>query len=107
MRLLLDTHAFLRCLADDPALPAAARDAIAAPATRAHVSAAIAWEITTEYRTGKLPVNVRHPQRAGAISGPHKDPFDRMLIAQSLDESLTLVSNESLFDGYGVTRLWL
>ena len=54
----------------------------------------------------ELPVTVRHAQRAGAIPGPHKDPFDRMLIAQSLDESLTLVSNEALFDGFGVTRLW-
>ena len=129
MRLLLDTHAFVWWLADDPALPVAARDAIAAPGTRVHVSAATAWEITTKYRIGKLPaaslvaadvaaeiaaegfvelpVTVRHAQRAGAISGPHKDPFDRMLIAQSLDESLTLVSNETLFDGYGVTRLWV
>ena len=128
MRLLLDTHAFLWWLANDPALPGAARDAIAEPATRVHVSAATAWEITTKYRIGKLaaaglvaadvaaeiaaegfvelPVTVRHAQRAGAIPGPHKDPFDRMLIAQSLDESLTLVSNETMFDGFGVTRLW-
>jgi PIN domain nuclease of toxin-antitoxin system len=128
MPLLLDTHAFLWWLASDPALTAAAREAIAEPATRVFVSAASAWEITTKYRIGKLsaagqvaadvaaevaaegfvelPVTVRHAQRAGAIPGPHKDPFDRMLIAQALDENLTLISNETLFDGFGVTRLW-
>ena len=128
MRLLLDTHAFLWWVADDPALSASARTAIAEPANQVHVSAATAWEITTRYRIGKLPaaglvaadvareiaaegfaelaVTVRHAQHAGAIPGPHKDPFDRMLIAQALAEAMTLVSNESLFDGYGVARIW-
>ena len=70
------------------------------------VAADVAAEIAAEGFV-ELPVTVRHAQRAGAISGPHKDPFDRMLIAQSLEETLTLVSNETLFDGYGVTRLWV
>ena len=128
MRLRLYTHAFLWWVADDPALSPTARDAVAAPASLVHVSAATAWEITTKYRIGKLPgaalvaadvareiaaegfaelpVTVRHAQHAGAIPGPHKDPFDRLLIAQALAEGMTLVSNEALFDGYAVARLW-
>ena len=128
MRLLLDTRAFLWWLADDPALSSVARDAIAEPANWVHVGAATAWEITTEYRIGKLPaaglvaadvareiaaecfaelpVTVRHAQQAGAIPGPHKDPVDRMLIAQALVEAMTLVPNQALFEGYGLQRLW-
>ena len=128
MRLLLDTHAFLWWLADDPSLSAAARAAIADPVNTVHVSAATAWEITTKYRLGKLPgaavvaadvaaqiaaerfvalpVDVAHGQHAGALQGPHKDPFDRMLMTQALLESMTLVSNEAVFDAYGMDRLW-
>jgi PIN domain nuclease of toxin-antitoxin system len=128
MQLLLDTHTFLWWLADDPNLSAAARAAIAEPTARVHVSAASAWEITTKHRLGKLPgaavvaadvaaeivaeafielpVTVLHAQQAGALQGSHKDPFDRMLIAQVLHEGMTLVSNETVFDDYGVARLW-
>jgi PIN domain nuclease of toxin-antitoxin system len=53
-----------------------------------------------------LPIGLRHGQVAGALPGPHRDPFDRMLIAQSMLENLVLVSNEEPFDAYGVTRLW-
>lgn len=128
MRLLLDTHAFLWWLGDDPALSAAADAAIADPANSVHVSAASAWEITTKHRLGKLPgaalvaadvaaqiaaegfvalpVTVAHAQQAGALAGAHKDPFDRMLIAQALLEGMALVSNEAVFDPFGVQRLW-
>ena len=91
------------------------------------VSAASVWEIATKRRIGKLdlvpfsdgieveielerfytlPVKVAHAEKAGALSHPHKDPFDRMLIAQALIEGLVFVSNEALFDGFGVPRLW-
>jgi PIN domain nuclease of toxin-antitoxin system len=92
------------------------------------VSAATAWEIATKYRIGKLdvdpataadlegeiardgfyglPISFRHGQFAGALIGAHKDPFDRMIIAQSLLENMTLVSNERPFDAYGIQRLW-
>ena len=128
MRLLLDTHAFLWWLGNDPRLSADARAAVADPANTVLVSAATAWEITTKYRLGKLPgamlvaqdvaadvaaegflelpITVAHAQQAGALQGTHKDPFDRMLIAQALVEGLALVSNERLFDVYGVTRVW-
>ncbi len=128
MRLLLDTHAFLWWLAGDEALSSAARAAIADDANGVFVSAASAWEIATKYRIGKLtgvaavvadldgaignqgfeglPIGVRHGQAAGALPGPHRDPFDRMLIAQAMLENLVLVSNEQPFDAYGVARLW-
>ena len=128
MRLLLDTHAFLWWLAGDEALSSAARAAIADEANGVFVSAASAWEIATKHRIGKLPgvaavvadldgaiadqgfealpIGVRHGQAAGALPGPHRDPFDRMLIAQAMLENLVLVSNEQPFDAYGVARLW-
>ncbi|MGD0562873.1 MAG: type II toxin-antitoxin system VapC family toxin [Roseiarcus sp.] len=128
MQLLLDTHAFLWWLAGDDALSAAARTAIADEGNDIFVSAASAWEITTKHRIGKLPgaaaivgdldaiivgqgfaglpIGVRHGQVAGALPGPHRDPFDRMLIAQAMLENLVLVSNEQAFDAYGATRLW-
>ena len=128
MRLLLDTHALLWWLSGNEALPVLARSAIGDDANAVFVSAASAWEITTKHRLGKLPgvsaivgdmdgaiadqgfsglpVTVRHGQIAGALPGPHRDPFDRMLIAQAMAEALTLVSNEQTFDVYGVTRLW-
>jgi PIN domain nuclease of toxin-antitoxin system len=53
-----------------------------------------------------LPVTVVHAQRAGALIGDHRDPFDRMSIAQARSDDLILVSNEELFDTFGVTRLW-
>ena len=66
-----------------------------------NIASAIADEGFTE-----LPVTVAHAQRAGALPGPLRDPFDRMLIAQSIVEGMPLVSNERRFDRYGVTRLW-
>ena len=128
MRLLLDTHAFLWWLAGDEALSQAARAAIADGANDVLVSAASVWEIATKHRIGKLPsvaaivadidavlngqsfvglpISIGHAQAGGALPGPHRDPFDRMLIAQALAEDLTLVSNEQIFDTYGVKRLW-
>lgn len=128
MRLLLDTHALVWWVAGDTALTAAARGAIGDPGNEILISAASAWEIATKHRIGKmsnagplatdfprtiadegftgLPISVRDGEAAGRLPGPHRDPFDRMLIAQALAESLTLISNERLFDSYGVTRLW-
>lgn len=128
MRLLLDTHALLWWLGGDERLPAAARAAIGDSGSDIFVSAASAWEIATKHRLGKLPgvaaivgdleavvaeqgfaalpVGIRHAQISGALPGPHRDPFDRMLVAQALAERLTLISNELIFDTYGVERLW-
>ena len=129
MRLLLDTHAFLWWVFADPKLSRAARTAISDEAQNSvFVSAASAWEIATKYRIGKLPdarvvaedvsgaiaaegfnplaVSVLHAERAGSLVGHHRDPFDRMLIAQAISEDLALVSNERAFEAYGVKRLW-
>ncbi len=54
----------------------------------------------------ELAISVADAERAGRLAGPHLDPFDRMLIAQALGGDLVLVSNEGVFDGYGVARLW-
>lgn len=126
--LLLDTHALLWWLDGDTRLSEAARSAIAEPERTVLVSAASAWEITTKHRLGKLPgatavaenlrdclagqgfgelsITLADGERAGRLPGPHRDPFDRMLIAQALARELLLVSNETLFDQYGVARLW-
>jgi len=128
VRLLLDTHALLWWLTGDDALSAAAKAAMTDAGNGIFVSAASTWEITTKYRIGKLsgvaaivgdldgsiagqgfvglPISLRHGQVAGALPGPHRDPFDRVLIAQAMIENLVLVSNEQPFDFYGVARLW-
>lgn len=128
MHVLLDTHTFLWWLDGDPALSPLAWTIIAGNTTVVFVSAASAWEITTKYHIGKLPkatavaadvpgairrqgfhplsVSVRHAQRAGELPRWHRDPFDRMLIAQAFEEGLVLISNEALFDRYGVPRSW-
>ncbi len=128
MQLLLDTHTFLWWLSGDSALSDAARRAIADEGNGIFVSAASTWEIATKHRLGKLPgvaaivadldraagdqgfvglpISLRHGQVAGALPGPRRDPFDRMLIAQAMLENLVLVSNEQSFDAYGVARLW-
>ena len=128
MKLLLDTHAFLWWLAGNTRLPAMARDAIQDVDNDVIVSATTAWEITTKHRLGKLreaaavaedvagaiaaqgfeelPISVDDATRAGKLPGPHRDPFDRMLIAQALARNLTLVSIDEALDTYRVRRLW-
>ena len=112
MRLLLDTHALLWWLADDAALAQAARAAIADGGNEVFVSAASAWEIAIKHELGKLdvpqdlteaidsaaftglPITIEHARLAGALSPHHRDPFDRMLIAQAQAESLTIVTRD-------------
>ena len=128
MELLLDTHTFLWWLAGDDGLSTRAKAAIADESNDIFVSAASVWEIATKHRRGKLsgvaaivgnlaksvaaqgfiglPMSLLHAQTAGQLSGPHRDPFDRMLIAQAMLENFTLVSNELLFDGFPIQRLW-
>ncbi|WP_126174650.1 type II toxin-antitoxin system VapC family toxin [Altericroceibacterium xinjiangense] len=128
MRLLLDTHALIWWLAGDDALSRRAREAIADEDNAVAVSAASAMEVTTKFRIGKLPeaallaqdfegiiaeqgfdelaISVHHARLAGEMKISHKDPFDRLLIAQAQAEDMVLVSNEALFDGFAVKRLW-
>jgi PIN domain nuclease of toxin-antitoxin system len=128
VRLPIDTHALLWWLSDDPSLSAAAREAMAATSNVLLVSAASAWEIATKVRLGRLPgaeelaadfqgflnregfttmdISADHGIRAGLLPGPHKDPFDRMLISQAQAENIPIVTNERTFETYGVRRVW-
>jgi len=128
MRLLLDTHALLWWGSDQERLSRIAKANIEDDANEIFVSAATAWEIAIKFNLGKLPtadflvadfegsldevgfISIpmlsSHAIRAGKLPGPHKDPFDRMLIAQAHAEDMAIVSNETLFDYYGVRRLW-
>ena len=128
MKLLLDTHAFLWWLVVSERLSLAVRAAIADESNDIFISAASAWEIATKHRIGRLPeadaialdiagaiadqgfselpITIDDAARAGALPGPHQDPFDRMLIAQAVSRGVILVSNETIFDQYGARRLW-
>jgi PIN domain nuclease of toxin-antitoxin system len=128
VRLLLDTHALLWWLTKSPSLTASAQNLLKNRDHTVLVSAASMWEIATKVRLGKLDVAIEvvenfvaylarerfeavsvtaaHGIRAGLLPGPHKDPFDRMLIAQALAENVPIVSNDRALDGYGVRRLW-
>jgi len=128
LKLLLDTHALIWWLAGDEALSLRAREAMADEANSIAVSAASAMEVATKFRIGKLPraallardfetivaaqgfselpISVTHARLAGEMNIAHKDPFDRFLIAQAQVEAMVLVSNEALFDGFAVQRLW-
>jgi PIN domain nuclease of toxin-antitoxin system len=126
--LLLDTHALLWWWSDDPRLPAGARAAIEETGAQVHVSVATIWEIAIKRGLGKLvlddrllaeirsgealdrlhelPITREHALEAGMMTIAHKDPFDRLLIAQAQLEGLSLVSNERLFDRFAVDRIW-
>jgi PIN domain nuclease of toxin-antitoxin system len=128
MRLLLDTHTIVWVMNDDHKLSRAARSAIAIPSNLAFASAASVWEAATKFRLGRfseaallvdnprkilesleievIPISLEHARLAGSLVHAHKDPFDRMLAAQALLEGLTLVSADTVFDEFAVTRLW-
>jgi PIN domain nuclease of toxin-antitoxin system len=128
LQALLDTHTLIWWLSQDSALPVSARRVIADMRNTLIVSAASAWEIAMKYNLGKLPgagdlvsdfgaqmeregfellsISADHAIRAGLLPGPHRDPFDRMLIAQAQAENMPILSNERAFDAYGVRRLW-
>ncbi len=127
-RILLDTHAFIWWCGGSDRLTPTAEDAIANPSNQILVSAASLWEMATKIRIGKLvfprmtggplldevraetfdalAISPVHAELAGSLDHQHRDPFDRMLIAQAISERLTIVSNEALFDQFGVARIW-
>jgi PIN domain nuclease of toxin-antitoxin system len=128
LRLLLDTHSLLWFVLNDAQLSDSARTTISDPANDVLVSPASYWEIAIKVSIGKytltvpyqdfiqhaiadndfevLPVEVRHAALVATLPFHHKDPFDRLLVAQALAEDIPLVSNETIFDDYGVRRLW-
>lgn len=123
MILLLDAHALLWWLADEPTLAGDARDAIAAPANEVLVSAATVWEIEIKRALGKLsapdglvdameasafstvPIVGADAERAGRLPLQHRDPFDRMLVAQALRLDAVIVSRDPAFGLYGANVL--
>jgi PIN domain nuclease of toxin-antitoxin system len=128
LQALLDTHALIWWFSDNSLLPPTVREIIADTENTLLVSAASAWELAIKYRLGKLrkvadlvsdfsgrieregfqllPISAEHGIRAGMLPGLHKDPFDRMLIAQAQAENVPIVSNEAVFEAYAVRRLW-
>lgn len=111
-------------LADDPRLTTEARRRLTDPANRALLSAAVVWEVAIKRSLGKLdapeafahtllgagavalPVTVPHAEAVGALPWHHRDPFDRMLVAQARVESLVLVSKDDAVRRYGVAVAW-
>lgn len=128
MDILLDTHAFLRWVEDDSMLSVKARSAIAERSNRIHVSAASAWEIAIKCSLGKLklalPVDryvVSHLEANGFSWLPmeiqdiaavetlplhHRDPFDRLLIAQAKSRKLAIITADAIFSNYRIKRIW-
>jgi PIN domain nuclease of toxin-antitoxin system len=128
VRLLLDTHALLWFYLGDPLLSGPAQDAIIDPNNVKLVSPASYWEIAIKLSIQKytlhvsyeefiqeavfdngfeiLPIEPRHTAALISLTFHHKDPFDRMLIAQATVEGIPIVSVDSKFDPYPITRFW-
>jgi PIN domain nuclease of toxin-antitoxin system len=123
MRLLLDTSALLLALAEPERLAPEGRATLEDPSSAAIVSAASIWEIAIKRSLGKLEapdqildavraagfetldITPEHAERAGTLPAHHRDPFDRMLVAQALLESCTLLTRDEAFAAYGVPLL--
>ncbi len=123
MNLLLDTHVVLWALVQPDLLRDDVRVLITDPAHAVHVSAATVWEVEIKRAVGKLsapdgfaaecadrgfdglPIDLVHAERAGRLPPHHSDPFDRMLIAQAIEDDLVLVSDDRAFDAYDVRAI--
>lgn len=128
MKVLLDTHALLWAYWGDQQMSTEAVRLISDPANRVLVSPASHWEIAIKMKTGKLtlresfvefvrhavfdngfeilPIEPNHTALVSQLPFHHKDPFDRLLVAQALAEGVPLVSADTAIDAYGVVRLW-
>lgn len=128
MRLLVDTHAFFWWLQGSERLSRAAAEALESTDNEALVSSVVAWEMATKSRIGKwpegervandietviqargltaLPISIGHARYAGLFPGDHRDPFDRILAAQSELENAPLVTADPIFRSFGVRVLW-
>ena len=128
MRLLLDTHALLWFLLDDPQLSAKADALISDPTNEIAISPASYWEIAIKISIGKyslaepsqvflereiaandfqvIPILPSHAGAVSTLPFHHRDPFDRLIVAQAIVERVAIVSSDAVLDGYGVTRLW-
>lgn len=128
MKLLLDTHALIWFAENDSSLSAGARQALRDDANELFCSVASIWEMAIKVSLGKLKLGVRlepdfrrrleengftilpveftHGARVLNLPWYHRDPFDRLLVAQAQLEHLTLISHDSQLDSYGIQRIW-
>ena len=128
MRVLVDTHTWLWMLTSPHRLPATTRDTVGDPGTEVLLSAASAWEIAIKYHLGRLPlpeapttyvpsrvaatgstalaIDHAHVLRAGELPDHHRDPFDRLLVAQAQILGVPLVSGDRALGAYDVKLLW-
>ena len=128
MKVLLDTHTVIWWVDQDHLLGAAARAAITDPANELCLSAATVWEIAIKVGLGKLslsvpyrqwmnqamtdlgatllPITVEYADAQARLPLHHRDPFDRLLIAQAQVDDVPLISGDATFDQYGIARLW-
>lgn len=125
MRILVDTHALIWWLTDNPRLSYAAEAAITDPENDVLVSAAVGYELAYKQRLGRLPpmpsdlaaelrrermqalpISLAHALAAAALPGPHRDPWDRIMMAQALAEGCHMVTIDKVFADYRVPVLW-
>lgn len=128
MKLLADTHAFLWFVTDAPQLSAKAKALLESPDTERFLSIASIWEMAIKASLGKLTlrnpleefiseqlslnrftllnISAEHALQTARLPFHHRDPFDRLLIAQSITEKIPLLSNDNALDAYGITRIW-
>ncbi len=128
MRLLVDTHALLWFELDDARLGVKAKELMSSGENELLLSTASLWEVAlkvglgkltlfepyhsfmdhviTEYELVLLPIRLNHTAVLIELPFHHRDPFDRLLIAQAISEEIPLLSGDSVFDAYGVARLW-
>jgi PIN domain nuclease of toxin-antitoxin system len=124
VKLLLDTHAALWWLGDDERLGASCSDLLDDASNDVLLSSAVVWEVAIKRSLGKLkapdgfastligagahalPVTIAHAEAVGSLQWHHRDPFDRMLVAQAAVEQAVLVSNDRVLERYGVSLVW-
>ena len=128
MRLLLDTHTLFWSVEDPSKVSATAMSAMQDPANDRLLSAATIWELAIKVGQGKivlsmpygqwmvtavtdlkliiLPITIEYAERQSMLPRYHKDPFDRLMIAQALTDGISIVSADAAFDPYGATRIW-
>jgi PIN domain nuclease of toxin-antitoxin system len=128
MKFIADTHVFIWFVTDSPQLSVQAKELFESSESERLLSMASLWEIAIKANLGKLAfvrpleqfipeqlalnyirlldISMSHILRVGTLSLHHRDPFDRMIIAQSLVENLPVLSNDEAFDAYGVNRIW-
>lgn len=128
MRLLLDTHAFLWWIGDAAELSKRARKAIGTSENHCLLSFASCWELAIKLSLGKLTlsgslerfipehmtrngfthmaIEFRHIARVSTLAFHHRDPFDRLLAAQAIEEDLPIISADPIFQKYGIKRIW-